>query len=351
MVRYILAGLVPAILFALAGCKTTEVAERPPNPGSHLTQWMYYDLLAGRVTIQFGYYPAEYKNWFVDDAIYHTRDGDSLICEGEKRRYESRIVDGYFFTRSGEDWMAAVTLIGNDDDTLPVFYDPQTGRFHVETWNRSRGDWMLYSDGWVQESWPRAMADACPDLPIPDDLPINELQTHPSIWKMLEQDPTAPFRMPDEGPTRLGIAQTFYDQPFSWCFEAPGRPVLPEHCKGHESTEPSAALPGSPEEDREDIEALAEALREGDGMVLEDRLGAVTVRLEVAERLAGGLVARVAGDHPDRGPAALAHDGGGRCAVARHPLRHADPPGMTAEAVSQSGGLRRGGDPACDLAV
>ena len=273
MVRYILAGLVPAILFALAGCKTTEVAERPPNPGSHLTQWMYYDLLAGRVTIQFGYYPAEYKNWFVDEAIYHTRDGDSLICEGEKRRYESRIVDGYFFTRSGEDWMAAVTLIGNDDDTLPVFYDPQTGRFHVENWDYRRDVWTMYSDGWVQESWPRAMADACPDLPVPDDLPINELQTHPSIWKMLEQDPTAPFRMPDEGPTRLGIAQLRYDQPFSWCFEAPGRPVLPEHCKGHESTEPSAALPGSPEEDREDIEALAEALREGDGMVLEDRLG------------------------------------------------------------------------------
>ena len=92
----------------------------------------------------------------------------------------------------------------------PVFYDPATGVLHNEALGSASGVWAVASRGWVQESWPRAMKDACPDVALPADLPINEKQTLTAFDKMMAQDPDAPLRrFPGSelrGPGATGIA-------------------------------------------------------------------------------------------------------------------------------------------------
>ena len=59
-------------------------------------------------------------------------------------------------------------------------------------WESASGVWAVASRGWVQESWPRAMKDACPDLALPADLPVNEKQTSTAFDKAIAQDLDAP---------------------------------------------------------------------------------------------------------------------------------------------------------------
>ena len=92
----------------------------------------------------------------------------------------------------------------------PVFYDPATGVLHNEALGAASGVWAVASRGWVQESWPRAMKDACPDVALPADLPVNEKQTSTAFDKMMAQDTDAPLRgFPGSelrGPGATGIA-------------------------------------------------------------------------------------------------------------------------------------------------
>ncbi len=76
----------------------------------------------------------------------------------------------------------------------PIFYDPATGVLHNEALGSAPGAWGVASRGWVQESWPRAMKDACPDLQLPAHLPVNEKQTSTAFDKMMVQDTGAPLR-------------------------------------------------------------------------------------------------------------------------------------------------------------
>ena len=92
----------------------------------------------------------------------------------------------------------------------PVFYDPATGVLHNEALGAASGVWAVASRGWVQESWPRAMKDACPDLRLPADLQVNEKQTSTAFDKAIAQDTDAPLRdFPGSelrGPGATGIA-------------------------------------------------------------------------------------------------------------------------------------------------
>ena len=92
----------------------------------------------------------------------------------------------------------------------PIFYDPATGVLHNEALGAASGAWAVASRGWVQESWPRAMKDACPDLALPADLPANEKQTSAVFDEMAAQDLDAPVRgFPGSelrGPGATGIA-------------------------------------------------------------------------------------------------------------------------------------------------
>ena len=76
----------------------------------------------------------------------------------------------------------------------PIFYDPETGALDIEAFWPSARMWLHYRGGHVQETWPRALKDACPDLELPGDLAINERQTS-RIWHASQaQDPDAPIR-------------------------------------------------------------------------------------------------------------------------------------------------------------
>ena len=271
-----------AVLTALAACKTTEVAGPTPNPGSHPATWVHNALLPGRTIVLFDKdaYPADWRNWFVTRAAYHTEDRRTLECRGEKRRYREEISDGYRYSGASE--MGAAAVRYTDDYHQPVFYNAQTGRFHTETWSEGAGKWLISADGWIQEGWPRLMADACPDLTeeiLSDGGWINEKQTHPTIYRMLEQDPEAPLHLPDAPPaSRAGIAAA-HSSPWHWCFESPGKPVLPAHCFPEgEGTPGDSAAPmwfESPDEAmallrRTELAAVLEAAH---GHIVEDRLG------------------------------------------------------------------------------
>lgn len=141
----------------------------------------------------------------------------------------------------------------------------------------------MNSDGWVQESWPRVMADACPDLPIPDHVPINEKQTHPTIWKMLEQDPEAPYRHTLLPAAHTGVAAAKAGDIWYWCFETSNRTPLPAHCpfdihkrnrgldSASDEVEPTAALTEDPEHAAQ--LRLAALLNENNGTIVADALG------------------------------------------------------------------------------
>ena len=281
MIRQSLNTLAVVVTLALAGCKTTEVAAPSSNPGSHYAYWIGSELLPGRTVIQFESWTRDWQNWFVSRAVYHFRGGGAVSCEGEKRRYRVVRLGGSYFTWRDEHDRAAV---GDENGHLhPVFYNVRTGRFHTEKWDPRDGRWEMRDDGWIQEGWPRLMAEACPGLTeqiLADGGWINEAQTHPSIYKMLEQDPAAPLTIPNRTPNHpTGIAAA--DNIFWWCFESPSKPVLPAHCFLEVEETPSGSdatfrlLPDSPEEalDYRKRLALADALNAAHGHVLEDRLG------------------------------------------------------------------------------
>ena len=79
---------------------------------------------------------------------------------------------------------------------VPVFYDPATGRLHSESLGAggSFTDWFVLALGWVQESWPQALKQACPDLDLPAGLPVNERQTSVLMEEAVAQDPDAAVR-------------------------------------------------------------------------------------------------------------------------------------------------------------
>ena len=121
----------------------------------------------------------------------------------------------------------------------PLFYDPGTGRLHNEALGQGR--WAVASAGWVQESWPVSMKEACPGLPLPASLPVNRKQTAAAFDAMMAQDPAAVLRnVPGShprGPGAVGIAASG------------GGPMLP-------------------------AADLARFLEENDGFVLTDTAGA-----------------------------------------------------------------------------
>ncbi len=72
------------------------------------------------------------------------------------------------------------------------FYDPETGGLATEIYRK--GAYIVATRGHIQDSWPRALADACPDLKIPAHIRINEKQTSLRMDELRRQDPDAPVR-------------------------------------------------------------------------------------------------------------------------------------------------------------
>ncbi len=75
---------------------------------------------------------------------------------------------------------------------LSLFYEPATGRLSGEVWKNDT--WAVDNPGQIQDSWPRLLADGCPDLKIPAHIRINEKQTSHRFDELRRQDPDAPVR-------------------------------------------------------------------------------------------------------------------------------------------------------------
>ena len=101
---------------------------------------------------------------------------------------------------------------GKNPGYARFFYDPETGAMDVEILREVKDGiiWTRPDAGWVQDSWPRVLADACPDLPLPSRMAVNEKQTSHKLDEMREQDPSAPIRhFPGSdltAPGRTGLA-------------------------------------------------------------------------------------------------------------------------------------------------
>ena len=147
-------------------------------------------------------------------AHYHAPDGTLLACAHLGGRYAPgtarwRAVPSRAF-RSLYNYLEPGTEPdpGRRRGHTPFFYDPDTGRLHNEALGE-RG-WAIASAGWVQESWPRAMKEACPALALPASLAVNEKQTAAAFDVMMAQDPEAAIRNAPgshlRGPGAAGIA-------------------------------------------------------------------------------------------------------------------------------------------------
>ena len=192
-----------------------QAAPGSPNYSSHAAAF-FTGLLEGRVWILERPNPRRAGDRNTVWAHYHGPDGTLRACAHLGGAYAPgtarwRVVPSrefralYNFNEPGVE-----PDPGQRRGHTPVFYDPATGVLHNEALGAASGVWAVASRGWVQESWPRAMKDACPDLALPADLPVNEKQTSTAFDKMMAQDTDAPLRgFPGSelrGPGATGIA-------------------------------------------------------------------------------------------------------------------------------------------------
>ena len=210
-VLWVAAGL--GAMFAAADAAWGQAPVAGPNYSSH-SAGFFERLLSGRVWVL-----ERPNSTRADDrgtvwAHYHAPDGTLLACAhlggahaGAAARW--RVVPSRAFRA-----LYSYLEPGAEPDPArrrghtPIFHDPETGALHNETLSGTR--WRIASRGWVQESWPRAMKDACPSLAVPASLPVNERQTSTVFATMMAQDPDAPLRNAPgshlRGPGATGIA-------------------------------------------------------------------------------------------------------------------------------------------------
>ena len=225
-----------------------------PNYSSHAASF-FEELLEGRVWVLERPNSSRADDRGTVWAHYHAPDGTLLACAhlgGEYAGAEARwrVVPSrafralYSYYESGTE-----PDPGRRRGHTPLFYDRETGALHNEATGPD-GRWAVASRGWVQESWPQAMREVCPDLALPASLPVNGRQIATGFEAMMAQDPDAAVRNAPSshlrGPGATGIAA------------AQGRDRLP------------AAY-------------LARFLAENDGFVLTDTAGARHVLVLGAE--------------------------------------------------------------------
>ena len=175
----------------LGGLAAAAEDKRRPNPSSH-DHVFFEKLLTGRV---FVYREASARGSADRElafAAYFSPDGTSYGCYSRLGSYR----------KSQNNWRLepspkhrALYILGNPGRLrLPFFYDGGSGRLHREYWGATTRTWVFNLEGWIQESWPRRLKDACPGLELPASLAINEKQTEASLSRMKAQDPDAVIR-------------------------------------------------------------------------------------------------------------------------------------------------------------
>ena len=193
--------LLSALALSLCAAPAVSNPELPAgafNTSSHGHQFFHH-LLFGRVFVSTR---ENYRHLGHDGAVrasYFGADGLAPVCTYRASRNLWHGDDQWSGSvRSSKGSWGRALLHHTNNSTgasthKPLFYDPATGRFHTEIVKEEAGR-ESPGAGWVQDSWPRFLRDACPNLALPADLPINEKQTARTIEAMALQDPDAPIR-------------------------------------------------------------------------------------------------------------------------------------------------------------
>ncbi|MDE0407257.1 MAG: hypothetical protein OXN81_05280 [Alphaproteobacteria bacterium] len=154
----------------------------------------YQKLLSGRVNVMDGPRP-RYRN--VVSGLVFGADGTVYECSARRR------MDGKFFWLASDTvrWSTYMAASGGNliwqldpkqRNYTTKFYDPETGGLSTEVWWQDAN--VLVGSGQIQDTWPRALADACPGLKLPAHIKINEKQTSLRMDELRRQDPDAPIR-------------------------------------------------------------------------------------------------------------------------------------------------------------
>ena len=214
-VRGLAAAAALAAMFAAVDAAWGQ-APTGPNYSSHAASF-FEELLAGRVWVLERPNSSMAGDRGTVWAHYHAPDGRLLACAHLGGKYAGaearwRVVPSRAF-RALYNYLepGAEPDPGRRHGHTPIFHDPATGALHNEATGPD-GRWAIASRGWVQESWPAAMKEACPDLSLPASLPVNRRQTATRIDAMMAQDPDAVVRNAPgshlRGPGATGIAAT-----------------------------------------------------------------------------------------------------------------------------------------------
>ena len=191
-------GLAAAVL-ASAMAMGAAGAASPRNYSSHGAAF-FSELLTGRVWLYERPNSARAEDRNTLWGSYYGPDGEVLSCVHLDGAWAAladrwRVVSSRRF-RALHNYHKAGTAPdpARVRGHVPIFHDPESGRLHTESLPSSGDAWFVLSQGWVQESWPRALKDACPDLALPPGLPINERQTSIRMDEAITQDLDAPVR-------------------------------------------------------------------------------------------------------------------------------------------------------------
>ncbi len=159
----------------------------------------FRELFTGRVYVSRWVDPPFLNDDGPAHAAYFQPDGKRLGCFLFAGRYLT--VDGRWAIEASGDTGAALRTWarkrqrgrGRRGHSI-IRYWPSTGRLHIGR-KIKRRTYRVYpvTAGWIQDSFPRSLRDACPNLPLPDELAINEKQTSLDISEIRPQDPDAPI--------------------------------------------------------------------------------------------------------------------------------------------------------------
>ncbi len=194
----VMRGLAVLLSCALLAACVAHGQARKIDPRVHVnyspySEAFYRELMTGRVNVFTGL--GRFSN--VVQGLVYASDGTVIECAGRLR------LDGklHWISRTNTRWALVKKRSGMWTEWnygggvrkyASKFYDPETGAFNTEIW--SKGRWIVSNAAQIQDTWPRALADACPQLKLPDHIRINEKQTSLKMDELRRQDPDAPVR-------------------------------------------------------------------------------------------------------------------------------------------------------------
>ena len=194
--RRTIMGLAAAALTAV-GAGEAGAQSGPPNYSSHDAAF-FSGLLTDRVWVLERPNSAQAGDRGLVWGIHHAADGTARACIHLDGAWQARVDRWRVVSSPRFRTLYNYHDAGMEPDPghvkghVPIFYDPGTGRLHSESVGGSA--WFVLSLGWVQESWPQALKEACPDLDLPAGLPVNAKQISALMEEVVAQDLDAAVR-------------------------------------------------------------------------------------------------------------------------------------------------------------